>query len=220
MKITEATRKALEKHPLYLDSLREGIVNHTELARRIYPEVCKKLGEKPLLDSVKMALIRIGRKLREDAEEIEKRIEEVISKSTLELKEDVAVVTVRMRALDDLLRAIKHVRLRFVQITQGIETFTIAFDRRDYEEVKRLLREEDVISESPDQSAIILISPEEIVQTPGVISYVTSALSRNHVNITQIISCYTDTIFVVERNESLKAYGILKELIESFRKYP
>jgi len=72
--------------------------------------------------------------------------------------------------------------------------------------------------EIEDQSAIVIISPKQIIDVPGVIAYITDLLSSNGVNITQIISCYTDTLLIVDREDALKAYQILENKILSLRK--
>ena len=78
--------------------------------------------------------------------------------------------------------------------------------------------ENNVVLEIEDQSAIVIISPKQIIDVPGVIAYITDLLSSNGVNITQIISCYTDTLLIVDREDALKAYQILENKILSLRK--
>ncbi|WP_234394346.1 ACT domain-containing protein [Thermococcus piezophilus] len=71
----------------------------------------------------------------------------------------------------------------------------------------------ETVSILRDQTALTIISPGRIIETPGVVAFMTSALSSNGINITQVISCYKDTIFVIDRKDTPKAYQILEELI-------
>ena len=217
MNVTEAARLVLSRHPAYVECLRRGVANHSAISRRIYGEVAELIGEKPEFETLKMAVIRIGKQLQAEGTEVEERVREVLANSTIELKADVAVVTVRTRSLHGVAELLKSLRSRFVQVTQGVDSITIAFDRRDYEDVMRKMDPRNIVGLFENQAAIILISPEEIIGTPGVIAFVTNFLSNNGINLTQIISCHTDTIFVVGKEESVRAYELLKELIEGMR---
>ena len=217
MKTSEATRKVLERYPFVLECLKRGIINYSALARAIYDEVVEETGERVELDSIKMAIIRTAEKLRKTEKHIERQIRDLIAKSTLELKEDIAVITVKHYPLDRVSLVTKKYGFRFFQLTQGIGTTTIAFDQRNLEEVIKEIGRDNIVSVIKDQSAIILVSPEKIIDTPGVIAYVTGILTRFGINITQIISCYTDTVFVIDKKLSTRAYEVLKKLISSLR---
>jgi len=93
------------------------------------------------------------------------------------------------------------------------------FEKRIERDLISVIGEHNVSNIIRDQSAIILLSPEEIITTPGVIAYVTWLLSKEGVNITQIISCHLDTIFVISQEQALKAYEILEDAINKLRKY-
>jgi len=57
-----------------------------------------------------------------------------------------------------------------------------------------------------------------MVQVQGVVAYLTYLMAYSgEINITQIMSCYTDTIFVVDRINALKAYDLIEERIYFLR---
>ena len=59
---------------------------------------------------------------------------------------------------------------------------------------------------------IVIHSPEELEATPGVVAFLTTLLAEQNVNIIEFISCWTETIIVVEKKDSLKAYEVLSNL--------
>ena len=65
------------------------------------------------------------------------------------------------------------------------------------------------------QSVITLVSPRDIVKTPGVVAFITGYLSNRGVNITQVISSYVDTLIVLDSRNAARAYSMLHNLIES-----
>ena len=60
---------------------------------------------------------------------------------------------------------------------------------------------------------IVMHSPEELEATPGVVAFLTTLLAEQNVNIVEFISCWTETIIVVEKKDSLKAYEVLSNLV-------
>ena len=218
--VAEAVRRIVNNSPCVMECLKMDIINYTALASRIQNDVSRALGgRKVKLETIKMALIRCSEDLRREEEKLDKSILSVIANTVLELKNDVALITVRhdglVGKLDELIRRITS--LRFLQLTQGAETFTIAIDQRACDDVFNLIGKSNVVTVFHNQSAIILMSPKEIITTPGVISYITSTLLRNGVNITQIISCYVDTILIVDRVDAIRAYEVLERKIIEVR---
>ena len=215
LSIAEVTRRILASHPSLLDALRLGVVNYSSLAEYIQGEVEAKLGRETKVEAIKIALIRYADELAKEKGILESIVADVVSKSVLELKNDLVVITAKtdafLAALPKLLDAIHSAR--FVQITQGADAFTMVADLKTAERAKAALGEKNLLNVINDQSAIILVSPPEIITTPGVVAYVTYLLFSNGVNITQIISCHTDTIFIVNRDDALRAYSILERQI-------
>ncbi|MHA1733773.1 MAG: DUF7523 family protein [Promethearchaeota archaeon] len=213
--VAEATRQVVDSRPSVLDALREEIVNFTALAEMLYPAVLsltKK--ERVNLDSIKMALMRYCDQLKERGAILETSIMEILANSVLELKNDLVVVTVKQDAVfsrQDLFKFVK--KFRFFQLIQGTKTFTLLVDQNHRNDLYAFFTVNNILDAHDDQSAIILTSSPDIVQTPGIVAYLSHILAEGGINITQIMSCYTDTIFIVERNKALEAYTALEEKI-------
>jgi aspartokinase len=77
---------------------------------------------------------------------------------------------------------------------------------------------DDLLEVESNLAAIIVQSPEEIIKTPGCALIFFNQLARRHVNIEDTISCYTDTIMLVNMNDVAKAFNALTELITESRK--
>ena len=68
------------------------------------------------------------------------------------------------------------------------------------------------------QSAVVIVSPREIITTPGFVAYITSLLARHQINITQIESCHTDTVLILDQENALRAFQILEEALTLAKK--
>ncbi|MEM3525973.1 MAG: ACT domain-containing protein [Candidatus Jordarchaeaceae archaeon] len=219
--IAEAARLIVSGKPSILDGMRQGVINFSALAEMIKEQVMEIVGRKSVnVDSIKMALMRYAEELKSKQQFLERQIAEVTANSVLELKNNVAVLTINQKGfiirLDQILNSLDS--FRFLQLTQGTETFTVVTDLQSKEKIVKVVGKSNIVLEIDDQSAIVIVSPKQIIDVPGVIAYITDLLSSNGINITQIISCYTDTLLIVDRKDALKAYQILENKILSLRK--
>lgn len=215
--VAKAVKDIVLSRPAIKECLILDVINYSALARVILKELEKK-NIKTSTGAVKMALIRIGEELKKERAFFERRIKNVVAKTVIELQSDLTVITAEKRAVLNKIGQLSKVmeNARFFQLTQGVETFTLVLSSEEKEEVVKILN--NIVDLIEEQTAIILISPEEIIETPGFVAFIASALSSSGINITQVISCHKDTIFVLDRRDAPKAYQILEELILRMRK--
>ena len=76
-------------------------------------------------------------------------------------------------------------------------------------EIKKLFRNK-IIKENKNLIEITLKSPKEIETTAGVVPYVYSLFGEHGINIVETMSCWTDTLFVIEEKDIAKAMDILR----------
>jgi len=219
--VADAVRIAVTNRASYLECLRDGIVNYTWLAEKIMSDVERITKKKKVnIDAVKAALIRFQQDLQQEELEQKKTVGFVISKSTTELQNDISVITMKKevveRKFDQLFKLASEAR--FFNLNQGKKVYTIVISSEDVPELLRIFDDKEVLDKLDDQSAIIIISPYEIVNTPGVVSFITRLLYVNGINLTQLNSSYTDTILILPKDQAIKAYDILRETIEDFRR--
>ena len=108
--------------------------------------------------------------------------------------------------------------MEFFQLIQGTNSFTLVVDSNFKDKVIGMLKKVNVINVNENQSALILKSPLKIIDVPGIVAYVTDLFARNNINITNFMSCHTDTLFVIDRKESRRAFEILEDKIVMLRK--
>ena len=217
--IAKIVKEIILSRPAIKECLILDVINYSALARVILKEL-EKENIKTSAGAVKMALIRIGEGLKKERAFFEEKIKNVVAKTVIELQSDLTVITAERRAvlnnLEQLFKVMENAR--FFQLTQGVETFTLVLSSEEKEKVLKIIQPKAIVDLIEEQTAIVLISPEEIIETPGIIAIMTSTLSSSGVNITQIISCHKDTIFVLNRRDAPKAYQILEDMILKMRK--
>lgn len=218
--IAEAVRFVVSKNQSLIECLSEGLVNYTWLAEKIADEVAKISERKRVnLDAIKAALIRYEEELKKEKQALMKSVGKVLAKSTLELQNDITVLTVKKYTVERKLKEILEVasRSRFFNFTQGKKSYTFVISQEDEENVERMIEREDILDKVEKQSALVMISPYDIMFTPGVVNFLTRLMYLNGINITQIMSCYTDTILIISKEDSVKAFKLLQDVIEQQR---
>lgn len=191
MTIASNVRSYLRNKPYLLEALEKGIVNLSELSRQIREEL-----KTTNTSAVKAALRRFAEELQRHKQKREEKVLHVLKRSGMAVYDRKSVlitnkeIDVKNALKVDLLN--KHVYL---------------LDRSDLpERVTALVKHEDC-------TMIVVHSPEELEATPGVVAFLATLLAEQNVNIIEFISCWTETILVVEKKDSLKAYEILSNMV-------
>ncbi len=215
--LSEIVRRIVDADPCVQDCLARGLVNYSELARRIKPLVEDEAGREATLEAIKAALLRYSQKLREQAPQTpQRRLLEVLARSALELRTGVTVATVRLHALPKLAEVVSELvgRTRLLFLMQSISSVTVTVSSEYFDYIYERLGADSFIEVYRDQAVLVIVSPHDIVEVPGFIAHVTGILANNGINITQIESVYTDTILIMRLDDALKAFQLLREAIE------
>lgn len=221
MSVAEAVRTIVSNNLSLLNCLREGVVNYTWLSEKIKDDVARLTGRKKInIDAIKAALIRFQEELEKEYELQQQAVARVLYRSTVELQNDITLITVKKSLIEKLFKEIFDVasEARFFNLTQGKKTYTIVISSEDVPQLFEKIDPKSVLDRVDNQSAIVLISPYDIMTTPGFISYLTRILYTGGINITQVISCYTDTILILDNKQSVKALEIIQKSIEYSRR--
>lgn len=211
MKISAEVRKALERYPYLDEYLSMGIINYRALAR----EIKRSIKIDANLQSIVSAIRRSKISKRKTGNE---RLLKILSGSEVSLKYDVAAATViidreQQRRIEDVhktLRGKKHMLL------QGMRTLTVVAEEDVLREFVRSLGWKGVeLRES--LASVVVTSPVDIVSTPGVIAHLAVLLALERINIVEMMSSSTETSFILEERDALKAVEVIRREIKRAR---
>jgi hypothetical protein len=99
-----------------------------------------------------------------------------------------------------------------LKVVVGSHSVKIIIDSSNSSAVKDVTGKTGLIKEYRPISEISLIFPQKALEVKGIISYVTSELLINGINIREIVTCTPELIIYVDENQSLKTYEILKNI--------
>jgi len=191
MKIAQNVRNHLRNKPYLLEALEKGIVNLSELSRQIQMEL--KIDN---TSAVKAALRRFSEELQKHKQKREEKVLQILKRSGIAVYDRKSVMITS-----------KEINTKSGMKVDLLGKFVYLLDRGDVPERINILVKHD------NCTMIVMYSPEELEATPGVVAFLTALLAEQNVNIIEFISCWTETIIVVEKKDSLKAYEVLSNMV-------
>jgi hypothetical protein len=210
--IAERTRSYIDAHPSVKDCISKDLINYSSLARQIMKDLGIKNEE-----AVMIACRRYAVKLAKS--DHERDILRILANSRLEVKTKICIVTAKndwtvLQRLETVFQKLINEKA-IMQIIQGAQAITVIADEKLKNEVINAVGRENILKVRQDLVEITVKSPEKIVETSGVFAFLASNLAENNVNVVETVSCYTDSIFIVNEADMIYAYSILTKVIES-----
>ena len=191
MTIAQNVRNHLRNKPYLLEALEKGIVNLSELSRQIQMEL-----EIDNTSAVKAALRRFSEELQKHKQKREEKVLQILKRSGIAVYDRKSVMITS-----------KEINTKNGMKVDLLGKFVYLLDRSDMpERISTLVKHDNC-------TMIVMHSPEELEATPGVVAFLTALLAEQNVNIIEFISCWTETIIVVEKKDSLKAYEVLSNMV-------
>ncbi len=191
MTTAQDVRNYLRNKPYLLEALEKGIVNLSELSRQIQIELKTRN-----ITATKAALRRFAEELQKHKQKREEKVLYVLKRSGIAVYDRKAVIITA-----------KEIAVKSGMRVDLPDKFVYLLDRADLpERVSTLIKHDNC-------TMIVVNSPEELEATVGVVAFLTTLLAEQNVNIVEFISCWTETIIVVEKKDSLKAYEALTNLV-------
>ena len=209
--IARRVREYLDGQPVIADAIRLGIGNYSAIARRIGKEL-----EIPQSEAVIAACRRYPRGSGESARAA--GVRRVVRKSRIETRTKVATITASQGAdvlqrLGDVVEELldENSLCRLIQVSRGT---VIIVSEDAVSRVTKHLREDQIIGVRRNLIEVAVTSPESIEETPGLLTLLTGVLSAQGINIVEALSCYTDTIFLLEHDDLNAALAVLSKTLQ------
>ena len=209
--VARQVREYIASHPSIADALKMDIVNYSALARK----VCKELGirrEEAVLAACRRYPVEKLRGFSEDA------VRRMLGRSRVETRTKVATVILVegvdvLQRLGDVVEELldENKECRLIQVSKGT---VIIVDDDSVSRVTRKLRPEHIVSVTRGLVEIAVTSPESIEKTAGLLAFLAGALASRGINIVQEMSCYTDTIFILNRKDMTRAIEVLTQNLQ------
>jgi len=188
MSIAQEVAMYLQRKPFIQEALEQNIVNYSALARKIKQDL-----DEASTEAVKSALLRVSKKIRSQKKEREQIVRNLLQQAHFSIENKIVTV--------------HHATF--------VETDSIAYSKTPSGYmyfVKETKVDKNKFNKIEYGFAIIRIrSPKAIEETPGVASFLLSALASEGINVAHFMDCREDTFLVVHEHDAPIAYKILAE---------
>lgn len=174
-----------------LEALEWNIVNYSALARIIQKDLQIKN-----YHAIKATLRRYAEELRESDLSIEKHATSILKRSRVSMQSGISVV---ISTSDIDVEKSGKIKISDYYI------YLVS----DESELKALKKGRGMLKVREDAAAIIIHSEERLEVLPGFVAFIASLLAEQNINIIEFVSCYTETLIVVSKSDSMKSYGLL-----------
>lgn len=193
--VARLVKEILEKRPFLVDALRLNIVNYSALSRLLQRELGRGSPE-----AIKAALLRARDELAQRKGIQEEKVIDLLRRTKVKLQDKIAVIISR----EDL-------NIPYLVTAHLTDSHVYVVDQTEMRELGRL--EEDVEITS-DLVALILTSPPEVESTPGFVALITQLLASRNINILEFLSCFTNTVIVLDSRDALEAFSLLQRYFQ------
>lgn len=214
--ISSVVREIINNDLSFQDSIERGYCNISAVARIIKPQVNRLLEKNIRVESIITALKR-SRKLYDIQD---RPMLSILARSSISVKTDVAKISAGKgkRTMEKVARALTQYADDFISVSESALSITMVIDDTLLHKLKTILAKSNILEVEAGLAAIIVNSPERIIKTPGCAIAFYNQLARRRINIEDTVSCYTDTIILVNMLDVGKAFNALTELISSCRR--
>jgi len=194
-KIAELIWLYVKGRPFIKEILRVKLVNYSSLARKISKEL---YGDQKNFNAIKVALQRIANKLFKSEGGLEEGVLRLLKDTSITIQTKIAVIISSGELTLDTISSAK---------SRGVVTYIVR--ESELNKVKKASELRKIKLTQRNLNLITLISAEDIESTPGVVSLLLGTLASEGINVREVISCYTDTLLVIKKDDTAKAYEVL-----------
>jgi len=111
-----------------------------------------------------------------------------------------------IKFLDEITEDIENGKI--LQISQDNKSIVILVEDAYADEFKKRYKDRIKVFKK-DLAAIVVMFPKKVIKIPGVLSKILNKFSKNKINLVQLITCYSNTTFLIERRNLFKAMDAL-----------
>ncbi len=214
--IAARVEQAVIESAFLTEGMVRGLINLSELARQLQPQLEKDMWKPVGQAAVVMALTRLAVKLQQ-RDHVETNL--LPQMAELTTRSELTEFTFRSSATTRecqgrlLAMAESHPGV-FVTVTQGLHEVLIIVGRPLVDAVETCFAAENLLAKLEKVSALTLRLDPGARSTPGIYHAILKKLALVKVNVVDMICTYSELTLVLERNQVGLAFSVLSQSIK------
>jgi hypothetical protein len=200
------------------EGLGRGLINLSELARQLQPQLESDLWKPVGQAAVVMALRRVAERLPQQHQSGEPVPH--LANKTGELTTRTELTEFTFRYSDTthechqrLLNLAEPMRGAFVTVTRGVNEVMVVCSRSLIPVVEQAFAGERALVRQENLSAVTLHLHPDTKRTPGVYHAILKQLAWDKINLVNMICTYTELTILLEQNQTGAAFSVLSRMI-------
>ena len=213
--ISKTVQALIDEDLSLQDALQRDYANYSAIARMLIPKIKETENQDINIESV----ITSVKRAKTNYTILQGKIIKVVAESDLNIRTDMAKVSVEKtkQTQEKIRKTLGTFSGDFLQVIEGNTIITMISDLNSFDKISSIFSKKEVIDQKQNLATIIIRSPDQITSTPGCVQAFYNAISRQHINIEETMSCYTETIIVLAMENVSKAFAALTDIITEAR---
>jgi len=211
--ITHDVWKTLDNNPSIRREMNRGLINASALARYLIKE--KKIDAS--LDAVIGAIRRYELDKPDDIfNKAYKLLALTVNISTKSNLAEISLIkdSQVQQILPKLFGIIQYIRGDVLRVAQANDSIRLLIDEKNMKKVISLFPKDKIITEETDLAEINIYIHPKMQTTPGILAVIATELANNGINIVEVMTCPPEMIWVVKKEELVKASDVLFQLCQ------
>jgi aspartokinase len=214
-KLSEIVEEEIKRSPFLMESLREGLINISALARKIQKPVEKIIGKGVQTSAIIMSInrlpIQVEQKQEPNLVRFISKLRDVRVRSNIVDYTFVSSGTLIHAQTSLLLRAAELPK-SFHSISQGVTETTILVDESLEKDLIHIFRKEKCIERERDLTVLTFLLPAENRVLYGFYYFILREFAWNGINLVEVISTSNEFTLVVSTKDLDAAFKVLSTL--------
>lgn len=212
MNIAQAVDELISASPFLEEALADELINVSSLARKLQPDIEKKLHKKVQPGAIVMAINRrpsgLSFRISKEIREFMRKLGDVIVRSDLRdytFENSAGLIACNRKLMDE----IADEKEIFCTISQGVFETTLVVSNLLKSRIKEIYRKEKLIAQKTRLSSITIRLPESNTEVSGIYYFLLKNLAWSGINVCEVISTSNEVTFVVEEKDVHNAFSRL-----------
>lgn len=211
--ISQVVEEVIGRSPFLAEVIAEDVANNAKIARRIKPEVEKRLLEEVSETSISMALHRLSKDLKKATfgARFLARVSDITVRGNLVqfVCPNSANVS---EALEAISRRVGGMKGGFFNYSRGLHETVLIVSGELEETVKKAFGKSTGLKRTDGLSAITMHLPEESLTVPGLYYLILKAIALEGISLVEVMSVRTEFSIIFEDKDIDRAFSATKRL--------
>ena len=197
------------KNPDIKGARNKGLINRRALARYIIKQEKININK---TEAIVSSLRRFERE-KEDSKELFNLFKEL----KITTKDKISIISLEkssqtIQKLQRILANINYAKNETLKIVDGFSSIKLFIDESNIKGIKELFSQKEIQKTYTKIAEITMTFPDTSIKTKGIVSYITTELNLNNINLIEILTSTPELILYLEDKDLLKAYDTINNL--------